>query len=432
MRKTARSLAWAFAGIVASAGLTLLAGTALANGFVFDEKMNREVAGRLGIPVYFALPVSTRAPLSRRIDTTDRLVDFRHLEALRLGASNGLRLIMAKREGLAERLARSGLVKTGDLLLTFRPEWGGAGAYPNVQMGISHTGLAYVKNGKAHNIDNPLDEEFIGEGRVTELNSEFYNSIGYVHIVRPRNLTGKQRRNIAAWATRLNDSAERIFPDQIDFNEDYNDPKFKRGTPLTFVKQLGQIALGQRTGKVAMFCSEFAWSLLALRDCDPDQNLNAFNGDGMPACVTPAMRPMHATGDVITSKRGDAYSGLADGPLLVAASLPISREKRDRMLQSIFVADPEGMKKMSEGHQVVAKSMQERFAKLETYYRSAASGAWLGVKAKVMGAVISNAIPANYSPASFLVNTLLPRDNPNRTMDYVATIVFDTVTPSEE
>jgi hypothetical protein len=33
-------------------------------------------------------------------------------------------------------------------------------------------------------------------------------------------------------------------------------------------------------------------------------------------------------------------------------------------------------------------------------------------------------IPENYSPTSYLINTLLPKENRNRTMDYVATIVM--------
>ena len=73
-----------------------------------------------------------------------------------------MRLVVAKRAGLAKRLAKSGLVQTGDLLLTFRAEWGGVGAYPNVQMGISHTGVAYVKDGVVRNIDNPLDRGIHG------------------------------------------------------------------------------------------------------------------------------------------------------------------------------------------------------------------------------------------------------------------------------
>ena len=56
------------------------------------------------------------------------------------------------------------------MLLTFRSEWGGAGAYPNVQMGISHTGVAWIKDGVLHNIDNPLDQEYLGAGNRGEFN----------------------------------------------------------------------------------------------------------------------------------------------------------------------------------------------------------------------------------------------------------------------
>ena len=104
---------------------------------------------------------------------------------------------MAKRAGLAQRLGKSGLVQTGDLLLTFRSEWGGAGAYPNVQMGISHTGVAWVKDGVLHNIDNPLNEEYLGPGNRGELNSEHYRTLQFIHVIRPRNLTDAQRANIS-------------------------------------------------------------------------------------------------------------------------------------------------------------------------------------------------------------------------------------------
>jgi hypothetical protein len=423
LKAIGRALAgWA----LAIAGLGIAAGPLLANEFVLDQTVNEAMARRLAIPVYFTLPESARARLPRIIDTSDLLIDFRHPDARKADANVGLRLIVARRDGLARRLAESGLVQTGDILLTFRPEWGGVGAYPNVQMGISHTGLAYVKDGTVHNIDNPLDEEFIGEGKLTELNSEFYRSINLVHVVRPRGLTDDQRANIVAWATRLNASAKRVFPRQIDFNRDYNDPKYAPGKPLSFVKRLGRIALGQRPrSKIDMYCSEFVWSLLAMRDCDVDDDGDAFRSRGMPSCVRPIMQPMHATGTYVGGESRNAYTGLADGPLLVVSSLNLPREERDRLLHSIFVADPEGMKKMSEGHRDIARKMQARFAKLETYYQSAASRAWLGLKARLISSAISKAIPANYSPASYLVNTLLPPDNANRTMDYVATIVME-------
>ena len=59
-------------------------------------------------------------------------------------------------------MAKSGLIQTGDVILTFRPEWGGGGAYPNIQMGISHTSIAYIKDGAVHQLDIPLNAEYLG------------------------------------------------------------------------------------------------------------------------------------------------------------------------------------------------------------------------------------------------------------------------------
>jgi hypothetical protein len=39
--------------------------------------------------------------------------------------------------------------------------------------------------------------------------------------------------------------------------------------------------------------------------------------------------------------------------------------------------------------------------------------------------VSNHKVPDNYSPTSFLINTLLPPDNANRTMDYIATIAIE-------
>src|SRR5436190_9080960 len=156
---------------------------------------------KLKIPVYFAVPAGARAALPKSIDTPDRLIDFKHPDAIAAKADVGLRLVVAKRAGMAQRLGKSGLIQTGDLLLTFRAEWGGAGAYPNVQMGISHTGIAYIKDGVLHNIDNPLNAEYLGARG--ELNSEHYRTLSFIHVIRPRNLTNAQRANLLEWTSRL-------------------------------------------------------------------------------------------------------------------------------------------------------------------------------------------------------------------------------------
>src|SRR5258705_12078828 len=96
--------------------------------FTYDEKVNQEMARRLNIPVYFALPASARIALPKTIETTDRLIDFKHSDGKGAQGDVGLRLLVAKRAGFAQRMGKSGLVQTGDVLLTFRSEWGGSGA----------------------------------------------------------------------------------------------------------------------------------------------------------------------------------------------------------------------------------------------------------------------------------------------------------------
>ena len=201
--------------------------------FTYNEKTNADLAKKLKIPVYFAVPKSTWAKLPD-IKTTDKLVEFKHPDGIKAKGDVGLRLVVAKRSGLSARLGKSGLLQTGDIMLTFRSEWGGAGAYPNIQMGISHTGFAYVdKSGNLRNLDNPMDAEYVGPGNLT---SSHYRTLNFLHIIRPRNLTDAQKANLLAWATKLNASAGKVYPSQISFNQDYNKPKFQPGRPLDFVK----------------------------------------------------------------------------------------------------------------------------------------------------------------------------------------------------
>ena len=90
-------------------------------GFTVDEKANAQLAKKMNIPVYFAvpmLPMPTPPPLTK---TSDKLVDFKHPDAKSASGDVGLRLVAASRSGLAKRLAQSGLVQTGDLLLSSAP-----------------------------------------------------------------------------------------------------------------------------------------------------------------------------------------------------------------------------------------------------------------------------------------------------------------------
>jgi hypothetical protein len=397
-----------------------------ANEFTYDAKVNERIAKKLNIPVFFGVPASARAELPKDIKTTDQLIDFKHPDGIGAEGDVGLRLVVAKRSGLAKRLAQSGLVQTGDLLLSFRTEWGGAGAYPNIQLGISHTGLAYVKDGVVHNIDNPLNEEYLGRGMRADLTSEHYRTLDFIHIIRPRNLTDQERANIVAWASRMNAMAPKVYPSEISFNQDYNEPKYRSLGKLDFVKRIGQIALGQHpSGTIDMFCSEFAWSMLALRDCDPEKTADDFKGSRVPACIKAPMTPMRATGNVIPWHGRGSYSGLADGPLLIIDAMKLPEEKRKEIIDSVFKENPAGMSKMSVGHRQVAQEMQPQFEQLKSYYEGMTGKFWQNWWARLIGTGFNFAgIKPNYSPTSYVINTLLPKDNKNRTMDYVATVMI--------
>ncbi|MFN3867537.1 MAG: hypothetical protein ACK4MF_00560 [Hyphomicrobiaceae bacterium] len=427
MRMVLNSVATA----VASVALALICGAvpalAQSKNFTFSESANARLAKKMNIPIYFALPSSARAPLAGPFKTTDVLVDFKHPDAIKSGSDAGLRLIVTKRSGMSARLAQSGLIQTGDILLTFRPEWGGAGAYPNVQMGISHTGVAFVKGGKVLHTDMPLNEEYHGPGMRADMTSNNYKTLSYLHVVRPRGLTDSDRANIAAWASRLNQNAKKIYPSQISFNDDYNAPKWKPGRTPEFVQQLARLALGQTIDTpLNMYCSEYAWSLLALRGCDPATTADQFAGKRMPSCVKQIMEPMEATGYAISRSSRSAEIGLVDGPLTVIDGLALPDSEKRTLLEAVFDENPDGVRKMSEGHRKVAADMQPKFARLKTYYTGMSVGGMMEkMRARAIRTTFNLLVPENYSPTSFLVNTLLPTDNTHRTMDYVATIVIE-------
>lgn len=420
---------WAGLCLLSCVALALSAAPAGAAGkdFSFSEKANERLAKKLNIPIYFTVPKSTWAPLTGPFNTTDVLVDFKHPDALKTGSDAGLRIVSTPRSGMSARLAKSGIFQTGDILLSFRPEWGGAGAYPNIQMGISHTGVAYIKDGKLRNIDNPLNEEYLGKGMSADLTSAHYKDLKFIHVIRPRGLTDEERANIIAWATRLNSSAGKIYPSQIKFNDDYNAPKFKPNHTLNFVQHLGRIALGQNpSGVLDLYCSEFAWSLLSLRDCDPATTADEFKGTRVPSCVKPPMRPLVATGNNVPNEGRSSRIGLADGPLTVIDELKMPLNDRRALLEQVFVENPAGLKKMSEGHRKVAEAMQPKFETLKDYYLGVSGGNILQrTRARMIRATFNVVVPENYSPTSYLLNTLLPPENVNRTMDYVATIVIE-------
>ena len=132
--------------------------------------------------------------------------------------------------------------------------------------------------------------------------------------------------NIVTWATRLNSGAKRVYPSQLGFNQDYNDPKFKPGKPLALRQAAGRDRSSARALPAKSTCSARSlpgrcWRCAAATRSPAAKPSRA---GGVPSCVRPIMRPMRATGT--TSRRGrTAYTGLGDGPLTVIKSLNLAR-----------------------------------------------------------------------------------------------------------
>jgi len=386
-----------------------------AGPFVFDPGMNDQIAAKMNIPAFFTFPESAYTPATYDITPMSGLYEFRHPASAAATQPVGLHVYLTPHRNVAARLAASGFVQTGDILLTFRPEWGFQGAYPNVQMGVSHAGLALVENGTVTNIDNPLTSEYLGT-----LNSDHYNTAAALHIVRPRNLSNEQKTNLLGWAKRLIRSASSVYPAQLSFNKDYFSPKYT--SDLAFVKAVAQIAL--RTNKSAradLYCSEFVWALLSLRDCDPGQP-EVFAHDGVPACVKPIFVPLQMTGDYFSNQQPapSARLGLADGPLAVINSMGLPENEKQAYIHEVFTDKP-GHAQMSPGHAAVAANLKPYFSPLEGYYAGIQAGSPQAVQ--IMNS-FNGSVKPNYSPTSYLVNTLLPEGSEERKMDLVGTVLF--------
>ena len=382
------------------------------------EKYDASVQRQLDIPVFYALPESAFAPLPKELPTADLLIDFKHPASKAAPHPLGFRIYSHKQDGSrASSLAESGFIQTGDVILSFRPEWGGGGPYPNIQMGVSHAGVAVVNNGVLYNIDMPLTPEYMGQ-----LNSPHYQDTKVLHVIRPRGLTDRQKANLVAWAGKLASRAPKIYPRYLAFNQDYTSPNYRPGQPLKFVQQLGRLALGDSDGiALKMYCSEFAWSLLSLRDCDPNQP-SAFKKGEVPACIHPIFTPLPMVGSSIsTSSAATRSPGLADGPLLTINAMGLPTKERDPLLDSVFRTDPNSNGRMSPGHRSIAEQMQPLFVKFLSVYHGifTEDPDYLAIRAK-----FNTDLKDNYSPTSFLIQTLLPGTSPARTMDYVGTITY--------
>ncbi len=393
--------------------LSVLSFSALAQNLALSPAIRSKILSEAQqLPVFFTTTEDGMAQLPKILE--DQMIPFEHALSEKSPVKAGLRFMPVSRKNLQKTL--SPLLQEGDIVLSFRSEWVGGGAYPSVQMGISHAGVIYKEGSTVANIDYPLNAEYVGK-----LDSKHYKETPLLHVIRPRDLSATQKKNLNDWAKLFVSKRASIYPAKVSFNGDYSAPRFNPNAtePLGFVKDIARHALGMSAPVQTVFCSEFAWVLLALKDCSPTSNKGDFQNSGIPRCVSPSFKPLPALGDFLQTQNDADQAGLADGPVLMLQKLELSGADLAKTITDIFVAS--GTSRMSQGHRDVANEFAPLFAPLENYYKAYNSGAMeiLGLKQ-----IFNAKMNANYSPTAYMVNTLLPETNDHRAMDYVATLVF--------
>jgi hypothetical protein len=384
----------------------------------------------LDVPFYFSVPKSSIGVTLNRPQYPYPTVWNPSTEV----EDAGLRLIVINQGGqepskkkvaridMAKRLAKAGVLQDGDVALSFRPNLAGTMAYPHVQMGVTHASLVYTQNGEAFNIDSPLDGEYVGQfstlhftGGVSASGSRDAGTDA-LQIVRPKNMDGTRKASLQKWIGTLKSNLARINGQraQVKFQSDYLKPIFA-ATGLTTqqtVTTLGKIILeDDKTTKLPMYCSEFAWHMLALSNCSEEQIRSA--GPEGASCVDPVFEPMQ----LVSTTEGQI--GLAEGPLQNILIAPPA--DRAALIGKVFATG--NASGLSSGHRAVAEQVAPLMDGLAQFYSAKAQGApaqMLAAGGEQLNAGVGNI--GNYSPTAFLANATLPAGV--RALDYVATVVF--------
>lgn len=421
--------------------------------------VNTKIRGKLDIPTYFTFPQEVYLPLPATLGKSSTpgmspvlVYDYKETSTNRKGGL-GLRLITVKgtdsRITNSQKLAESGLFEPGDVVLSFRPEWYGTLKYSHVQIGVSHAGLLYIEqNGSKKllkNLDMPLDDLHVGKGY---LDSDHYLKAPFLHIVRPKGMTAKQKSNINGWIQRLAAKGPAAYKNnQIRFNQDYASPKFTTDKEMGFVADIARVALGQANKKyqtLTTYCSEFVWAVLSLRDCDPTTTAKEFSKEIAPSCIKSFFKPMPVLGNAILADANQAASkdltlGLIDGvPLIMEWQKPDvffkglkgTYPSLDRLISKSVFPDKTGKaENISSGHKAVEAAIlganPQFYGALEQYYQlindeNAAQNPMVHGMAQQFNA----SQQLNYSPTAFAVHALLTNNFAIKALDYVGTVHY--------
>jgi hypothetical protein len=323
----------------------------------------------------------------------------------------------SKRAALA--LAKTNMVQAGDILLSFRPEWDGTLAYAHMQLGISHSALAFVveENGQkfVHTLESPLNYS-------SPLNSSHhYGDLNAIHIVRPTKMSDTERKNLSKWARKI--LATR---GNYDFFSDYGKPYYKRGHAGVSTPREQIIAFGKavtRGGRFETYCSEFVWTVLGLRGCAPE----AFDPTD-PNCAKPIFEaPTSGALAGLVHKLGDNGTGVKNGGLIQGPEAALTSGGVDAatrlatltttVFQDIVTSPDQLAGRMSSGHRAVAEANKPIMDTVRSQYYGNNNEA---AQAQV-AAAINQKVVENFSPTAFMIWSNAKLDG----FGYVGTVVFD-------
>lgn len=413
-----------------------------------SDSLNPSVAFYETFPAKSMLPLNDVSFVPRSDDTDSVvLTDYIAIGAQSAaGSAIGLRMALAPQESrvkVSQSLAESGLIKTGDIIVSTRPLFANSLQYLALQLLNTHNSVAVVvnENGKklVYNIDMPMDEDMLGGATLgfgrSAIDSPHFtkdNKNMMVHILRPR-LDSNQKTNLQKWLEKsLNKArAKTIYPEFVSFNKDYNKPTYRNGD-LSFVADVARLLLGQKMQvhkHIKMYCSEFSWVMLSLKDCDPDTTADDFKISKTPTCIKEFFKPMRMFGSAFSGGSAsdqDLY-GMSDGiPMLIAqtGALPqTSTELIDFALPGVD-RDADGL---SSGHKAIAAEMAPLIKKTNGYFKLILSQNHTQIDDT--RTKLNPAAPRNYSPTSFSVLAAIP-DTLNgqkvvqKKFDYVTTIKY--------
>ena len=195
------------------------------------------------------------AALPKTIETTDRMIDFKHPDGKGAQGDVGLRLLVAKRAGPRPASGQERPRADRRPAADFPIRVGRRGCLSECADGHQPYGRRMGQGRRRAQHRQSSQRGISGPRNRGELNSEHYRTLQFIHVIRPRNLTDAQRANIVAWATRLTGSAKRVYPKELSFNQDYNAPKYRAGQARRVRQAAGTDRIGPGPAPATSACS---------------------------------------------------------------------------------------------------------------------------------------------------------------------------------